>query len=409
MKKILIIIGYHENDYFFRNNYYAENLAKHNEVSILTSDRGYFFKTHSKTQPKFKTGKETYKGVQIIRQKSYFNFFAQTYFSTKKIIDQINPDIVLVYEFQQFVTFWATRYCLKKKIPVIYEHEQRDIGSSLLGKIRSYIFTIPAIKSVLHKVQHIRTVTSGSMDFLKENLKSNTSFPPHSVVTLGYNKKKYFYKSSLRNAFRKKYHLKNDDIVIGVTGKFFRAKQIETVIEAFQKSIHKVKNKKIKLFLIGKADPEYANRLEKLMEEDSLSFSHIRYIPELLSLEELNTAFNAFDYGLWTSATISYFEALGSGLKIIIPYGSASDHLKSQKIIFYGKESDAIDYRRNIISDSKVICQELSDLFVKLNQKKNAPKDTPKQPKQRIPDKQFQVEQITEKLEKTMNKILSKK
>ena len=76
----------------------------------------------------------------------------------------------------------------------------------------------------------------------------------------------------------------------------------------------------------------------------------------------LNKFYNMCDFMLWTYPTNSFFEALGTRTPIIVPFGSATEHLYSSNIIHYGNKH-SIDYQGNHIICDYLIEYELQQVF----------------------------------------------
>ena len=88
----------------------------------------------------------------------------------------------------------------------------------------------------------------------------------------------------------------------------------------------------------------------------------------MLDRKGLNELFCGCDCAIWTSPTISFFEALGTGLKILIPYGSATSHLSHELISFYGFLNSNIEYNQTTIKKfDKYLIEEINDYILNFN------------------------------------------
>ena len=68
----------------------------------------------------------------------------------------------------------------------------------------------------------------------------------------------------------------------------------------------------------------------------------------------LNELFNGIDYAIYTSPTNSFFESLGAGTPVLVPRGSATEHLTNNNIYKYGGEHN-IDYSSNLIKNDSIV------------------------------------------------------
>lgn len=355
--KILHCIGFYNTDLSYREHYYTKKLSENTNdtVYILTSNRSYPFGKLKKKS--FKIGMQKIKkNLYLIRSKRIFQLRDFILFPYKKHIDTINPDIIHVYDGIQGIGAFISQYAKHKNIPVVYEHEQRRLSGSVLFFIRNLIFTLPSISIILKNSNFVRCVTPGAISFLKKIFPHKMKKKQFSITSLGYDKNIFYRNTNERKFFRNKYKIKKDTICIGWTGKIYPYKNLEVIINAFKNN-----SESNKLFIIGTGDLNYINRLKHLSADDK----NIYWITTLLNQQKLRQFFNAMDYGIWTMPTISFFEALGTGLPIIIPYGNATAHINSTKVIFYGK--DSVDTNNCILSNKRNI-EELREIFINLKQ-----------------------------------------
>ena len=112
----------------------------------------------------------------------------------------------------------------------------------------------------------------------------------------------------------------------------------------------------------------------------------IKFHSFLYDQKKLNAFFNGIDCAIWTLPTISFFEALGTGLRILIPYGDATSHLSHTNIRFFGKNGGIIP-GENDINDAELIIRELIPLLTALE------KDYP-----RIPAEEYEKDIIVKEL-----------
>jgi len=367
--RILHCIGFFDKNYLYREYYYTKYLSEipGNQVYILTSNKSYPFKHEKKTSFKpgvYKSGK-----IIIIRKFVLLQYTDWVFFLYKRIIDRINPDVLHFYECRQYITYKVAKYCSKKNIRLIYEHEQRDMGSSLLGRIRAVFFTIRWLKKIMPYVDKVRVVTPGGKKFLLDNVNSSIT-DKIAVETLAYDKHVFFLDRHLREKYRKENKLDDNIIVIGTTGKFYPAKKIEVIINAF------LETKRDDLFLIimGVGEDFYVKRIKEMI----INKKQILFVKKFLNKDNLNIFFNGIDYALWTMPTISFFEAIGTNLKIIIPSGQGTSHLQGENFIFFGKES-GMNQDFTSIMDNHKIQSEITMIFKNLKKyNREAKRDTHK-------------------------------
>lgn len=360
---VLHCIGYYTEGYFYRQNYYTDFLSQNdNKVYVLTSFTAlkYYPVEHLKHKSHNVKVKRINNKKVIVRIKPCFQVKDIIYFKFKKIIKQIKPDVVHIYEARQYIPYRIAKYCVKNNIPFVYEHEQRIEGRGLLGKIKSSFFVNRWLKFIVTNAQLVRVVTPGAKQYVIKHCGEKHSDKIY-VSTLAYDKNRNFFDMQQRIDFRKKYNIDNNKIVLAVSGKYSDRKKIEVIIRAFKK-VHRID---LVFIIIGVADKNYS----PIISETIGTAENIIWKNKLLPQNELNEFFNGIDYIIWTAPTISFFEALATGLKIIIPYGEATSHLNSKNIIYYGKNG-GIEVKDNCIQDDDVIEKELVNIITGLNKYK---------------------------------------
>ena len=296
---------------------------------------------------------------KLIRIRPYFYYKDFIYFNFKKFINKVNPDLVHLYDGIQFLPYWVAKYCKKKNIPFIYEHEQRHFSKNIFGLARFYFVTRWQIKFLANNARIIRVANEGSKIFLEkicaEKVKNKIIKSP-----IGYPKNIFFYDFRIEQNERDRLGIAINETILCTTGKFIRDKQVHNLIREF------IASKKDNWLLIvqGIATDDYWAEIIKAAN----GCPRVLLRRELLSPENLNKLINICDYAIFTSATTSYFEALGSGSKILVPNGSATDLLEDEFIIKYG-DIATIDYVKNLIVNKDVIREIFKKIDLQQNKK----------------------------------------
>jgi len=375
--KIAYCIGFYDRNFNYREKLYAEYFSQIEgiEVYILTSNLPY--PSTNKTKKKFDTGTTKEGNITVIRRHQVFKFHDIIFFKFKNTILQINPDVVHVFDPRQYITYKIAKFAFRKNITAILEHEQRTEGGRLLGRIRSKLLTNKWIKKTIRYCSVIDVATPGAKNYLVDlDSKSENKI---NILPLCYDERFFYYDRCLYQSFREKYKVQKGKIIIGISGKFTKNKKLELIIEAFNET----NRNDFLLFIVGETENGYLKKLRKLINNNK----RILFINRLLNTAELNEFFNGIDYGIWTSPTISFFEAIGTGLYIIIPYGSATKHLISKNIIFYGSNGGI--NRDNFIEDNFKIKNEIINIFSSLNKEY-----------QRVVEKRYERNAVLKELQK---------
>lgn len=351
--KIVHCLGFFDPRFFFREKYYTSELAKipGNEVHILTSTYGI---PQAKMKIEYPAGTEVINNVTVHRVIPRAKWKDMVFLQLNSIMQLIKPDIVHLYDGRQVLPYFVAKYCVKNNIPYIYEHEQRYSGERFVGKLRSRLVVLPMITKIVKSAAQVRAVTPGAIDFISDRIPRTT---PVNVATLAYDQEVSFFSQQIRNQIRSQYHLSDQTLVIGCTGRFDTVKKIDVVIKAFLNC----KRNDLVLFLVGTGQESYLSYLKSLYLTHSKK-DKIIFFEGLLNQSKLNEVFNGLDYAIWTKPTISFFEAIAAGCQIIIPYGRGCSHLNGSAILFFGEHNN-IDPSATQINNDNIAIEELTARF----------------------------------------------
>jgi glycosyltransferase involved in cell wall biosynthesis len=330
--KILYLFDHFDVNRNYRDVSYAKEMAKKHEVYVLTS------------KEEEKESVKKWEGVTVIRKNAPMKVrgFVPWFNDYKKIIKKINPDVIHTFEGIKISTSIMGCWAKKQGYPVLYDQENRLKGG--WGTLTRWKYKLGGRyfeKRIIKKADLIRVVTPGGKDYILREFKVN----PKKIVssTLGFDKKIFYYSKRLRKDFRKKIGIKKEQYLVLTTGSLVRLKKIEWLIDSFKK----IKDSTIIFLIIGKLKQDYYNELISRCRNNP----NIIIKNKFLDLRELNEAYNGADILLWPHVTISYFEALATQTPILIPYFSATKHLKGIKgLFFYGEDKIIFDKNERIIN-----------------------------------------------------------
>ncbi|MBC2397116.1 glycosyltransferase family 4 protein [Clostridium tetanomorphum] len=304
--KILFIIGFYMSNHSYRENNYVKLLKEcGHKVKVVTSNIYYPFNNMSKTE-RLNLIKNTSDDECIERRKCIFILKDMVYFQFKDVIDDFKPDIIHLMEGRQLIGYFAAKEALRRKIPLLYEHEQRTDFGSFLGIIRNKTINRYLIKCIARKSHGIRTISIESLDYLRSI--NEVDKKVIEVSTLGFDNRVFKFSYDIRNGIRYSLDVKEDEFLIVTTGKFLGNKRLDLIVKSFQKA--KKNNIKLKMIIVGEIKKEIL---------ENIYCSDIIVIPKLVDEEKLNEIYNASDLAIWTRYTISYFQSLGAGCPILVP------------------------------------------------------------------------------------------
>ena len=329
-KNILICSGFTETElYSFRENVYPNLITKNKNwnVIIYTSNQSWIWKYNrakkKQTIPyRFDDVIQQNKQVKIIRKKPIIRL---SDFLIMPIPFKLirNSDLVHIIEFRQGLGVFIALFAKLMGKPVIYDHEQRGdrhytILHSLDSLMRRFFIRMGSLF-----VDHVRhTVIENKKHFLKNSCRKKISM---SLAPLGADPNKFFYYQKIRDEKRKIWGISETDILVVISGKIDKAKRTMEAISALLDNGIKVK-------VVGSYSIDIEYEMNSLMKRG------VSFLPQA-SADELNQIYNAADAVLFTTFSVSYWEALATGAKIIIPKTEFSDLYISENLkITFGNE-----------------------------------------------------------------------
>jgi len=245
----------------------------------------------------------------------------RAYKQIKKIIREYQPDIVHTHAAKAgAVGRLAAAHC---KVPVILHTFHGHVFHSYFNPIKTKIFL--AIERYLAKKSTcIIAISEIQKKELCENYKI-AACEKFTVIPLGFDLEKFNTdKEQKRVSFRKKWHIADDEIAIGIVGRMVPVKNHDMFLTAFAQLL-KSTNKKVKAILIG--DGECRTEIESKIQELRLTFSTEKNILQEAPIvfcswiKDVENAYPGLDIIALTSLNegtpVSLIEAQAAGIPIV--------------------------------------------------------------------------------------------
>lgn len=254
-------------------------------------------------------------GIKIYYFKNWSNFIGAKYRISqprklktvlKKKIKEF--DVVHILDIYSISSIWAYKYSRKWNIPLFitingvlsdYSQKVKGLGKKLFNII---------MKKILRNAQGVIVQTESEKKDCERFGLNNLN-----LINIGINLKEFNNLPS-RNVFRKKYNIKDDDLIILFLGRIDKVKGIKYLIEA----IYKIRNSKIFLYIVGPRNNSL-NALLKLIKKYDLQ-KRIRIIDGLYDTAKIEAYMGADIYclpSIYDCAPNSLLEACACGLPII--------------------------------------------------------------------------------------------
>lgn len=361
--KILHLINYFNDNLEYQENKLI-NLQKNNghDVCLITSDRYFPFQNYEKNYENY-LGKRVigakkyfYKNVKIIRKKVVLENKknAQCLFFNILDIIKFNPDIIHVHNCGTYTFISTFFYSLlfKKKVFVDCHQDQTNTRNELTNKIHNIIWKI-IYKIFARTIIKFLPINNASKNFILKNYNINKD--KIIISPLGYEK---FNKKSFNN--KKNLLKKNNrkEIVIINSGKQNFSKKTHLLVELTK--ILNLKNKNVKLILIGNDDGIYQNFLNYKIRttQNIIGQNKIIRLP-FLKKKLLRYYLGISDIAIWPGIpSITIQESLYLGNILMLPKHSASFNLiSSEYLIFYDNLNKTANNLIKILENENLLNQ----------------------------------------------------
>lgn len=306
--RVLIASGFFESSLVsFREYAYSRGLAAlGHQVTLMCGDQSYVW-AHGRvklpvTNPAEKDAAFVAQtGVRLLRR-SVFVRVSDFALYVPSIAAIKNADIVHVIEFRHGVTLLVALLARLMGKPVVYDHEQRgDRSERWYSRIDSrFRRSLISLGSVL--VDCVRHTVLANRDHYRSCslTQVETMFAPLGVDTA-----LFFFDENERTALRRRLRIAPNERLAIMTGKLHHLKRVPDVVLACRRA-------GIRLVLVGPLSPNVDHEIKGLGPGTEIMLAQT-------NPEDLRALYNAADYGIFTTFTVSYWEAHATGLHLLVP------------------------------------------------------------------------------------------
>lgn len=306
--RVLLGSGFFESELpSFREYSYCKELALlGHDVTLLCGDQSYIWSgSRAGLPPTNPTANDrefaARTGVSVLRRRVFFR--VSDFVLYWPVIAEIRrADVVHVIEFRQGVTVLIALLARLFGKPVVYDHEQRGDRTarwysrvdSLFRRVLIFIGSL-SVSCVRHTVlanrEHFHSCTPRRVEAI---------FAP-----LGVDPERFYYDAAAREAVRAELGFASADRVAVMSGKLHKLKRVIDVAKACQRA-------NVRLMLVGTLAPDVAAELAKLPQGTVTILGQAKP-------ERLRDVYNAADLAIFTTFSVSYWEAYATGVHLVLP------------------------------------------------------------------------------------------
>ena len=368
--KIVHVTGYFQPELGYEEYYLALNQKKlGHDVYIITSDRianlpnlkDSLKEINSEYNTRFRpVGFSDVNGIKVYRLKTIFE--AKDFLivkGIKKILKEINPDVVHTHEPRQFMTMLPALYKKRFGYKLITDQHDYDIFPTIKSKFMTYVVRRSICRFAFNRSDKIIAITPESREFIRRvyDIKKDII-----DSTLGADTSRFKFNKEKRDEIRKKFNIKDNVLVIS-SGHIGRNKKLEILINAFSKTKNSI------LMFIGGGDNGYISELKDITNKLGID-KRVIFLGRI-SQEEMPCYYSAADIGAWPfRATITIIEAMACGLPVVIPNANTVKHLVQYENGLTFEDEKDLQNKLSMLIDDKTLRNKLSKNAVSVTKKK---------------------------------------
>jgi glycosyltransferase involved in cell wall biosynthesis len=313
--KILICSSFFESQLpTWREYSYSANLSEQgHDVTLLCGDQSQIWK-YSRvklpvTKPDLYDGEFTEKtGVNLLRRRVFFRVSDFVLF-IPSIRAIRRADIVHCIEFRQGSTMIVAMLAWLMGKPVVYDHEQRGDRDARWYSRVDAVFRRMLIAMGSITVRAVRHTVLANRDHWRKNtMKKGVR---EMFAPLGADPNIFYMDCRERADARAEYGLEDGQKVAIVSGKLHAQKRIPSVVQACREV-------GMRLILVGSMPEDVRREINLLGPGDEIIINNV-------DTDRLRRLYNAADIVIFTTFTLSYWEAMATGLFLVAPRTSFTE------------------------------------------------------------------------------------
>ncbi len=331
-EKILIVSSFYENHVGYQEVQFAEALHSMGyDVKVIATDR-----SNLDTKKRYEDSYDKFEVRRIKKLTRIKNTFYPKE-NLQEVFNQFNPEIIFLILPGSGTPYFLLKY-INSKAKIVSVFSDTTIAdrvykaSGTKGNKQIFNFLKAGwYNKIFEKSNLILANTNETASILKNVTKKNIDSKLRTYG-LGFDSSKYFCSEELRNEYRNKLNIRENQKLIVTISRIYSGKPFEFWVEQIKDFLKK--NKNFVYLLAGFDETEHSKSVEKNLEKLGLEDNLILH--KFTSPVETNGIFNAADFSLWFAPSISIQQSMATGVFSIVPFDSTLDHLiEKNKTGFY--------------------------------------------------------------------------
>ena len=306
--RVLLASGFFERELIsFREYAYSKELAAlGHEVTLMCGDQSCIWRLSRVKLPVTNPTRHDAEfarttGVKV-RRRHVFLRMSDCVLYLPSLRDIRQADVVHVIEFRQGVTVLIALLARALGKPIVYDHEQRgDRSAHWYNRIDSLFRRLLIFTGALTVDRTRHTVLANRDHFQSCTWRS----VPMMFAPLGVDAQRFYFDEEERRHTRAELGIDAGAPVAVMSGKLHRHKRVLDVVHACRRA-------GVRLIMVGTMAEDLRQDMDRLTSGTEIM------LPQAAPAR-LRAIYNAADYAIFTTFSVSYWEAHATGVHLIVP------------------------------------------------------------------------------------------
>lgn len=275
-------------------------------------------------------------------------------YGIKRCIDNLKPDILYIHGEASIVGLQYMGRYRKLPYPIIFDSHMLEMASKNKFSKLFQVFYRRIFAPIIKK-ENIKVIRTQDDDYVEGCLGIPLSQAP--FISHGTDTNLFKPDENIKESFRNRYRITDNDFVIVYTGKLDDSKGGKFLAETFSTKLLNKKNKNIVLIVVGNTSGEYGKEVEELFNKSEnriLRFPTQKYV-------DLPPFYQAADLSVFPKqCSLSFYDAQACGLPVVSEDNNINFDRVQHHNGFNFIAGDIYDFRKKIIN-----CIEMDDVEFK--------------------------------------------
>lgn len=336
--KVTIVCGHYLPKLGYLEVHLAQALTKLGHgVSVVTTSAVPAYVQQKISEPP-RVGMQAEQGVAVYRLRPRVRAGQLVWAPrVKSTVLATAPDLVIAIGLGKVFPCRALQNSRYKLAVLLGDNSHTYANKSFVQRAIQQLVKRPVYEKGIRKADKIFSYTPETVEVIKPWV--STSAANHLKqktveISLGFNRDTFFYDDQLRAECRRELGVSEGETLLVSSGRLSTNKNYTPWIEAVEKLV--ANKESIKCLLIGVGEDPGSRAIQERIANGSAASAFI-YRPFMTS-QALNRHYNAADVGFWPITAISVFEAMGTGLQLVLPPSPSLRHLTTKHFAVSAEE-----------------------------------------------------------------------